>query len=174
MALNRIQKLFVKLAGSQRSKRLSRRWTRNTRRKRLFGPWGVSPSPKFVKIQIISAITGEVTIAKANESSKFKLKKWLKMRNVRAQFMEMIIKKNSIWDKLYLENTFKDYPIIVKIGTLKMPYLIDHMGDPYKLGKKTVSTMFLRTIDNIDYLTVINERKEALPKPIVIGKKKKK
>jgi hypothetical protein len=169
MGLNRIQKQFIRLSNIQRN-RVS--IPRRTRRKKMFGTGWAS---KAVKVHIINAITGETTVAKSYEESPAKLKKWLKLRNMRAQFSEMVIHKNSIWNQLR-DADFVDFPVIIKVGTYQSPYVIVYVGDKITIGNKTTATLFLRTVDNIDYLSLIGEKRkivENLPKPMKVTTVKK-
>lgn len=154
MPLTRIQKTFVRLAAN--------RWVSvggyRTKRRRL-GKY--SPSKSKVRIEVIDAVTGEKTSAKAFEESPSKLRKWLKLRNVRAEFTEVLLKKKSTWFKL-LNEEFIDYPIIIKVGSYKAPYLIKRIQDRVaRKGKVTISIQ-LETTDNIDYLSILSVKKELL------------
>ncbi len=162
MSLTRIQKTFVKLAAN--------RWVPmsgyKTKRRRL-GKY--SPSKSQVRVEVIDAVTGEKTSAKAFEDSPSKLRKWLKMRNARAEFTDVLLKKKSTWFKL-LDEEFIDYPVIVKVGTYKAPYLIKRVQDRVtRRGKVTISIQ-LETTDNIDYLGILSAKKELLEKTKRKGK----
>ena len=167
MSLNRIQKTFIRLATNQQSywSQLGRRKTKRARRMKQvkFNKW----QPHTVTVDIINAVTGEKTTAKAFEESKAKLKKWLKLRNMRAEFFDMWIKKGSTFYKLD-EKDFDDFPVIIQIGTYKTPYLIRHIRDRITRKGKMTITVLLETVDNVNYLELINEKKELLEK----GKKK--
>jgi hypothetical protein len=165
MSLSRIQKTFVRLAISQQSywATLGRYRTKRRRHKKC-DKW----QPNQISVEVINAVTGEVTTAKVFEESVAKLKKWLKLRNMRAELVGVIIKKNSTWSKLS-ETEWEDYPVIIKVGTYKVPYIVSHVKDTTVFKGKTTCSMLLSTTDNIDYLELINEKKELLEK----GKKKK-
>jgi hypothetical protein len=172
--LNRIQKQFVKLVNTNTSK-----WMSMPRRSMFRSRYRVKKwAPSSTQVKIINAVTGEETTARAYDDSPTTLKRWLKMRNLRAQFADMVIFKNSIWAQLSDEE-IKDYPVIVKMGKKQYPYLIDHIGDRLTFGKKTTATVFLKTVENINYLSVIAEKRALLSniaKPIkkVVKKKRKK
>src|SRR5665213_3163842 len=106
MSLTRIQKTFVRLAASK-FMQMSNGGYRPRRRKLKY-----QPAQANVKLEVIDAVTGEKTSAKAFEESKAKLKKWLKQRNIRAEFTDVLLKKNSALAKLKDEE-FIDYPVIV-------------------------------------------------------------
>ena len=154
MSLTRIQKTFVRLAAQR------------------FGTFGSYRTPrpyrkrfpvKKVKIEIIDAVTGQKTTGKAFENSKIKLKKWLKQRNVRAEFTDVVLKKTSVWHKLE-DMAFIDYPVIVKVGTYKAPYLVKRMQDKRTFKGKTTCSLQLETTENVDYLAILSEKKELLAK----------
>lgn len=166
--LNRIQKQFVRLAITHKANWMS--MPPQPYRRRRVKKW----APSQTKVKIINAVTGEETIAKAYDDTPTTLKRWLKMRNVRAQFADMLIKKGSTWSLITAED-MKDYPVIVKVGHSKYPYVIDHMGDYLTIAKKTTATVFLRTVDNINYLGIIDQKKALLPKsPVKVFKRKTK
>ena len=120
------------------------------------------PSKK-VRVEVIDAVTGDKTTAKASEESKAKLRKWLKLRNVRAEFTEVVLKKTSTWFKL-TDMEFIDYPIIVKVGTYKAPYLIKRVQDRVSFKGKTTISIQLETTENVDYLSILSKKKELLKK----------
>ena len=163
MSLNRIQKTFVRLAINQQSfwGQLGRYRTRRHGSRK----WEVAAK---VKVEIINAVTGEKTTAKSFEETPAKLKKWLKLRNVRAEFTDMLLKKRSTFFKL-TEKEFENYPVIIKVGTYKVPYLIRHIRDRVSRKGKVSCTVLLETVENVDYLSILSEKKELLEK----GKKKK-
>lgn len=154
MSLTRIQKTFVRLAAS--------RWVPmggyKTKRRKLFR----DTAPK-VRVEIIDAVTGEKTTARGCEESTAKLRKWLKLRNVRAEFTDVLLKKNSTWFKL-ADEEFIDYPIIVKVGTYKGPYLVKRIQDRVARKGKVTCSIQLETTDNIDYLQILSSKKELLSK----------
>jgi len=154
MSLTRIQRTFVHLATVQRFGSFGSYKT--FRRKKKF-------PVKKVKIEIIDAVTGQKTTAKGFQDSKIKLKKWLKQRNVRAEFTDVVLKKKSVWFKL-TDTDFIDYPVIVKIGTYKSPYLIKRVQDKVTFKGKTTISMQLETTENVDYLAILSEKKELLEK----------
>ena len=101
MSLNRIQKTFIRLAINQQG-----RWPIISKRKIKrfnFKKW----QPTQVKVEIINAVTGEKTTAKAYEVTAAKLKKWLKLRNMRAEFTDVLLKKHSTW-ATFKEEEFED------------------------------------------------------------------
>jgi len=116
---------------------------------------------KYVRVEIIDAITGEKTTALSFEDSKIRLKKWLKLRNLRAHFADMVIKPGSTWQKLSKEQ-LQNYPILVKVNDAKFPYLIDHASDKITIKKRTTCSIFLKIVENIDYLKIINDKKKLL------------
>ena|SRR5579872_4246704 len=155
MSLTRIQKTFVKLAatkwgpmGSYRTKRY---------RSKKYSPSTASK----VRIEVIDAVTGQKTSAKAFEESPAKLRKWLKMRNERAEFTDVLLKKKSVWFKLQ-DTEFIDYPIIVKVGNYKAPYLIKRVQDRVCRKGRTTISIQLETTENVDYLAILSEKKELL------------
>ena len=86
---------------------------------------------------------------------------------MRAEFYNMLIKKNSTWFKLK-DNDFEDFPIIVKVGNYKTPYVIRHVKDRVKHKGRITVTILLETTDNVNYLEILSVKKELLEK----GKKK--
>src|ERR1035437_326980 len=153
MSLTRIQKTFVRLAASHW---VSMSRYRTKRRKDKY-----QPSKATVKLEVIDAVTGQKTSAKAFEESLAKLRKWLKLRNVRAEFTDVVLKKNSVWAKLTADE-FIDYPIIVKVGTYKAPYLIKRVQDRKTIKGKTSISIQLETTENVDYLAILSKKKELL------------
>ncbi len=155
MSLTRIQKVFIKLAARQRMSVPSyARYPYGRRFKKKF------PKAK-VKIEIIDAVVGTKTTGKDHHDSRAKLKKWLKQRNIRAEFTEVILKKRSIWFKLE-DMEFIDYPVIVKLGNYKAPYLIKRVQDRKTHKGITTISMQLETTDNVDYLSILSKKKEQL------------
>lgn len=155
MSLTRIQQTFVKLA--------ARKWMAASPYGRSM-PWR-KPKKKVtkVKVDIIDAVTGNKTSGKAGDESKAKLKKWLKLRNVRAEFTEVILKKKSTWFKLE-DTEFSDYPIIIKVGNYKAPYLIKRVQDRKTRKGITTISMQLETTDNVDYISILSRKKELVAK----------
>lgn len=155
MSLTRIQKTFVRLAASK--------WMSAM-------PYGRSPYRRYkkkfpvakVSVGIIDAVTGQKTSGKCgSEESKAKLKKWLKLRNVRAEFTEVILKKKSAWFKLE-DTEFADYPIIIKVGNYKAPYLIKRVQDRRTRKGITTISIQLETTGNVDYISILSKKKEML------------
>lgn len=169
MSLSRIQKTFVRLATNQQSY-WSQLGRHKTKRRRLIkrAEW----QPHQVKVEIINAVTGEKTTAKTFEDSPAKLKKWLKLRNIRAEFQDMLLKKHSTFFKL-TDTEFENYPIIVRVGSYKVPYIIAHIADRVTYKGKTTCTVLLQTTDNVNYLEVIAEKKELLEKSVTLKKFRK-
>lgn len=163
MSLSKIQKTFVRLATNQQSywATLGRH---RTKRKRRVIKW----SPTQVSVEIVNAVTGEITTAKAYEESKTKLKKWLKLRNMGAEFVDVLLKKSSTFYKLN-EDGFEDFPVIVNINSSKFPYLIKRITDRRTRKGKTYCSFLLETVDNVNFLELINTKMELLEE----GKKKK-
>lgn len=122
-----------------------------------------SPEPKRVAVDIISAITAEKSRAWAVEESSAKLKKWLKIRNVRAEFEDMIIAPKSVWS-LLSDEQWKDYPIIVRVGTYQTSYVVDHVSERHLTNGKSCVTVYLRVVGNVDYLSLINAKKAMVAK----------
>lgn len=152
MSLNRIQKTFIRLA--------SHKWgtmgSYKTRRYKL-----TKTEKTKVRVEVIDAVSGDKTSAKASEPSLAKLRKWLKLRNARAEFTEVLLKKKSNWFKLS-DTDFIDYPVIIKVGTYKGPYLIKRVQDRVTYRGKTTISIQLETTGNIDYLSILSEKKELL------------
>jgi len=155
MSLTRIQKTFVRLAANRYGTMGSYRTKRRKFNKKF-------PSNK-VHVEIIDAVTGEKTSGKGCEESAAKLRKWLKLRNVRAEFKDVLLKKNSTWFKLDDEE-FIDYPIIIRVGTYKGPYLIKRIQDRVTRKGKVTCSLQLETTDNIDYLSILSKKKELIVK----------
>lgn len=155
MPLTRIQKTFVRLAAVNRWSPMGNYSSRRRKSTKY------SPSQSKVKVEVIDAVTGEKTSAKAFEESPSKLRKWLKLRNVRAEFTEVLLKKKSTWFKL-ADTEFIDYPVIIRVGSYRCPYLIKRVQDRVtRRGKVTISIQ-LETTDNIDYLSILSVKKELL------------
>jgi hypothetical protein len=157
MSLTRIQQTFVRLAANNKWGPMG---SYRTKRRKLLK---YSPSRSQVQIEVIDAVTGEKTSAKAFEESATKLRKWLKLRNVRAEFTNVVLKKKSTWAKLD-DMEFIDYPVIIKVGTYKAPYLIKKIDSRFTFKGKTTITIQLETTENIDYLSILSEKKELLKK----------
>jgi|SRR5665213_1661254 hypothetical protein len=152
MSLNKIQKTFIRLALNK----FGTMGSYKTRRHRL-----VKADKAKVRVEVIDAVSGDKTFAKASESSPAKLRKWLKLRNARAEFTEVLLKKKSNWFKLS-DTDFIDYPVIIKVGTYKAPYLIKRVQDRVTYKGKTTLSIQLETTGNIDYLSILSEKKELL------------
>lgn len=156
MSLTRIQRTFVRLAAVHRFGSFGGYRTKRRRFKKKF-------PVKRVKIELIDAVTGQSTSAQGFEDSRAKLKKWLKLRNVQAEFTNVLFKKKAAWHKLD-DTDFMDYPVIVKVGTYKAPYLIKRIHSKVTIKGKTTCTMQLETTGNVDYLSILSEKKELLKK----------
>jgi len=154
MRLTIIPKIFVGFAAVSRSGPFGP--FRNYRRRK---------NKKFaisnIRVEIIDAVTGQKTSGKAFEESAAKFKKWLKLRNVRAEFTDVRLNKTSAWFKLN-DAEFIDYPIIVKMGGYKAPYLIKRVQDRKTFKGKTTFSIQLETTENIDYLAILSQKKELL------------
>lgn len=156
MSLSRIQKTFIKLAANY--------WSpmgKYKTKRRKYVKW----QPIKVRIEVIDAVTGEKTTGKGCEESLAKLRKWLKLRNVRAEFTDVLLKKNTVWFKLNDEE-FIDYPVIIKVGSYKAPYLIKRIQDRVTIKGKVTCSIQLETTDNIDYLGILSKKKELLARKI--------
>jgi hypothetical protein len=114
-----------------------------------------------IKVTVIDAVNGTKTSGNTTDQSKAKFKKWLKLRNVRAEFTDVILKKKSVWFKLD-DTDFIDYPIIIQVGNYKAPYLIKRVQD--RVTRKGITTIKiqLETTENIDYLSILSAKKELL------------
>jgi hypothetical protein len=156
MRLTRIQRTFVRLAAVSKWGPMG---SYRTKRPRFLK---YQPSKK-VNVHVIDAVTGEKTTAKASEESTTKLRKWLKLRNVRAEFTNVLLKKKSAWFKL-TDMEFIDYPVIVKVGNYKAPYLIKRVQDRVSFKGKTTISIQLETTENVDYLSILSKKKELLAK----------
>ena len=152
---SKIQKTFVRLAA---------RWPHG------IPPYGPSPiwrkrkkksSTTKVKVEVIDAVNGFKTSGKSADESTAKLRKWLKLRNVRAEFTDVILKKKSPWLKLD-DTDFIDYPIIVKVGTYRAPYLIKRIQDRKTRKGITTVSIQLETVENLNYLAILSKKKEQL------------
>lgn len=155
MSLTRIQKTFIRLAAVSRYGVFGSYKTRRRKSKKY------QPSRAQVGIEVIDAVTGDKTSAKAFEESPAKLRKWLKLRNVRAEFTNVVLKKKSAWYKLE-DMEFIDYPVIIKVGTYKAPYLIKKISDRATFKGRTTITIQLETTENVDYLSILSEKKDLL------------
>jgi len=154
MSLTRIQKTFVRLAASKWIHGVpsyGRLPFRKTKKKQ-------NPT---IRIEIIDAVNGTKTSGKAADDSKAKFKKWLKLRNARAEFTDVILRKTSVWFKLE-DMDFIDYPIIIKVGNYKAPYLIKRVQDRKTFKGITTIKIQLETTDNVDYLSILSKKKELL------------
>jgi hypothetical protein len=156
MPLSKIQKTFIRLAKKRTALWPSPFYWPRKHRIKIF-------EPKTVKVTIINAVTGEETTARAREESSTKLKKWLKLRNMRAEFIKMLLKKKSTWFK-FRNDEFENFPVIVKVGTYKTPYIIHHVEDRVTRKGKTTITILVETVENVDYLSILSEKKELLEK----------
>jgi hypothetical protein len=155
MSLTRIQKTFVRLAATKWMHGIPSygRLPSNRKTKK-------KQDPKF-RIEIIDAVNGTKTSGKASDESKAKFKKWLKLRNARAEFTDVILRKTSPWFKLE-DTDFIDYPIIIKVGAYKAPYLIKRVQDRKTFKGITTIKIQLETTDNVDYLSILSKKKELL------------
>jgi len=62
------------------------------------------------------------------------------------------------------EMEFIDYPVIIKVGSYKAPYLIKRVQDRVTYRGKTTISIQLETTNNIDYLGILSAKKELLEK----------
>lgn len=170
----RAQKLFLRLSTNQH-----RRWMAMPGPIRRRRSWGKKfPVPNRVKVEIINAVTGEKTTAYALEESKRALKKWLRVRNMRAQFEDMVLNPKASWFNFTPEE-FQGFPIIVKVDNdYEVPYIINHIGEKITIKNKTTTALYLQTVDNIDYLGTVSDKKKLMKNwienhPVKIKKKAK-
>lgn len=130
-------------------------------------PWGFLRRKKrnnkdqYIAVEVVSAITGEVTKALACETSSRKYAKWLSYRNSRAQLDEVILPVNSTWYRMS-DETWKDYPVFIKVGEYKAPYVIDHISPRVEEKDKTYCSLYLKIVDNIQYLEDIATKKKMM------------
>jgi hypothetical protein len=157
MSLNKIQKTFISLAKA--------RWVTNVPYSRISANRRRVKKKRTpitgIKITVIDAVTGDKTQGYAPAESKAKLKKWLKLRNIRAEFTDVVLKKKSAWFKLD-DGEFIDYPIIVQVGAYKAPYLVKRVQDRKTRKGVTTIKIQLETAENIDYLAILSRKKELL------------
>jgi hypothetical protein len=152
-------------------------------------PFGHQPSPRkrshkrkvkkgilvnFIPVEVVNAITGEVAKGYMRDFSIKRLRKWLEFHNHKAQVEQVYLSLKSTLHHLSAEEV-KDFPILVKLGTYQVPYLIaqSHLSLIVR-GRQTI-TLDLKTVDNLKYLETIADRKAKVMKlfhKIKKGKKK--
>lgn len=154
---SKAQKLFLRLSTNQR-----KRWMAMPGPIRRRRSWNKKfPGPNKIKVEIINAVTGETTTAFAIEDSKRALKKWLRVRNMRAQFEDMVLKPNASWSS-FSTAEWENFPLIVKVDDAQFPYIFSHIGEKIMIKNKLVCSIFLKTSSNIDYLSVVSSKKKLM------------
>jgi hypothetical protein len=161
-------------------KNLSRRWInatpygyspfRNTRRKRVKKGLLIN----LIPVEVVNAITGEISKGYMRDLSAKKLRKWLGFHNQRAQVEQVALSPRSTFYALINDKhptDIKDFPILIKLGTYQVPYLIEQARSIITVKDKQTVTFELKTVDNLKYLQLIADKK---PKVMVLFKKVKK
>jgi hypothetical protein len=151
-------------------------------------PFGQQPSPRrrshkrkvkkgilvnFIPVEVVNAITGEVAKGYMRDLSIKRLRRWLEFHNHRAQVEQVYLSAKATLRHLPLEEV-KDFPVLIKLGTYQVPYLIaqSHLSLIVR-GRQTV-TFDLKTVDNLKYLETIADRKRKIMKLFKKIKKAKK
>jgi hypothetical protein len=127
----------------------------------------------LIQVEVVNAITGEVVIGYMREFSVRKLRRWLELRNQRAQVEQICIPARSTLSRLS-EFDKTNYPVLVKLGNYQVPYLIDNTRPDAIIKGKQTTCFNLKIVDNLSYLELIANRKEAVMKVFNKIKKSKK
>jgi len=115
----------------------------------------------YIPVEVVNAITGEVSKGYMRDLSIKRLRKWLEFHNHKAQVEQVYLSNKTTLQHLS-EKDIKDFPILIKLGRYQVPYLIDHArADIIVRGRKTV-TLNLKTVDNLKYLETIADRKSKV------------
>jgi hypothetical protein len=127
----------------------------------------------LIPVEVVNAITGEVSKGYMRDLSTKKLRQWLGYHNHKAQVEQVYLSPKMTL--AHLDTTeLMDFPILIKLGRYQVPYLIDHTKqDAVIRGKQTVA-FNLKTADNLKYLEIIAERKGYIMKLFKKIKKAKK
>jgi hypothetical protein len=134
-----------------------------------------------LSVQIISAVTGEVLSARIIGSTTRKLAYDLALNWARNWAMDPIVEsmripKNSTFYTLS-DSIWLDYPVVLKVGTKKFPFLIGRVG-VFKTGSIMVCQAYLKRADNLEYLQAVGVKrrviKELFPIPPKTVKKRSK
>jgi hypothetical protein len=129
----------------------------------------------LIPVEVVNAITGEVTKGYMRDLSIRRLRKWLALHNYRAQVELVYLSKKSTFFKLNKQpNGLFEYPILIKLGTYQVPYLIENVRLFTPKKGKPVIMLDLKTVDNLKYLELIAEKKKDVMKLFNKIKKAKK
>jgi hypothetical protein len=127
----------------------------------------------LIPVEVINAITGEVAKGYMRDLSVRKLRKWLELHNYRAQVEQVSVPKRSTFYKMNVDD-FTDFPILIKLGTYQVPYLIDYAAKHSIVNGRWTAEFNLKTVDNLKYLEIVASKKETIMKRFNKIKKTKK
>lgn len=114
----------------------------------------------LIPVEVVNAITGEVHKGYMRDISARKLRKWLGYHNHRAQVEQVSIPLKSTFHLLHKkEDGLKEYPILIKLGTYQVPYLIEHVRLDIEVRNKQTFAFNLKVADNLKYLELVAARK---------------
>lgn len=164
---------------SNRAQRAQRLWASLSKRYGGRKRKAKANLPQEVQVDVVSAVTGEVSKGFMREASSKKLKKWLSYHNIRAQVERMIIPLKSSWARM-TDDQWSGYPIIIRVGSYKAPYVVNHISPGVTVKRTTFRTLFLKSVDNISYVEAITVKKKmaqglvlAIKQDVASAKKEK-
>lgn len=117
----------------------------------------------FIQVEVVNAITGEISKGYIQASSVKKLIQWLGFHNHKAEVEQVFFSKNSTFAHLDHEQ-LKELPILIKLSKNQFPYVITHVITTLDKRNKIVHTLKLNTVDNLKYLETVARRKPEIIK----------
>jgi hypothetical protein len=129
----------------------------------------------FIPVEVINAITGEVSKGYMRDLSITRLRKWLAYHNQRAQVEQVSLSVNSTFAHLNRKaGALNDFPVLIKLGKYQVPYLIDRVSLSALVKHRQTFTFNLKTVDNLKYLEMVAGKKAEVMKLFKKIKKAKK
>lgn len=117
----------------------------------------------LIPVEVVNAITGEVSKGYMRDLSLRRLKTWLQFHNHKA-FVEQLFLSPKITLANLKEEDAKDFPILLKLGKYQVPYLIDRIRFSLIIKGRQTYALDLKTADNLKYLEIIAEKKPSVMK----------
>ena len=133
---------------------------RNTRRRRVKKGYLVT---NLIPVEVVNAITGEISKGYMRDISLKKLRKWLGYHNHRAQVEQIFLSPKITFSHL-TEGELKGFPVLIKLGKYQLPYLIARSWHSLIVRKRQTFSFDLNTVDNLKYLETIADRKGKIMK----------
>lgn len=129
----------------------------------------------YIPVEVVNAITGEMHKGYMRDLSSRKLRKWLGHHNSRAQVEQVFLQPKTTFATLSVSTDgLKGFPILIKLGSYQVPYLIEYAAFDSLVKKKQTFVFNLKVVDNLKYLETVAENKDTVMKLFNKIKKAKK